>query len=248
MIRGKIELERYPRIFLEIRENNRAEELVRGLENGRVIIRVMAKNIFDLYKQHFVDKEFERLELFQLLREKYGGVSAIYPGSFVHVTPSFVFPVTTYIEMDKRAKKFFENPGLIDFVQERKTYPDEPVIKFFGQDYQKSIAGEEQKYDLLISQYAGFISKFCKRYLKIGGILLANNSHGDAGMAAIDAEFEFIGIVLKRGNKYRISEKNLSEYFIPKKAIEITPEYLEEIQKGIGYTKTASSYLFRKVR
>ena len=208
----------------------------------------MAKNIFDLYEQHFVDKEFERLELFQLLREKYSVISAIYPGSFVHVTPSFVFPVTAYVETDKRAKKFFENPGLHDFVQERKTYPEDPVIKFFAQDYQQSIAGEEQRYDLLISQYAGFVSKHCKQYLKIGGTLLANNSHGDAGLASIDADFKFIGVILKRGDKYRISEKNLAEYFIPKKAVEITPEYLEEIQKGIGYTKTASSYLFRKVR
>jgi hypothetical protein len=208
----------------------------------------MAKNILGLYKQHFVDKEFERLELFQLLREKYGVRAAVYPGSFVHVTPSFVYPVTAYIEMDKRAKKFFENPGLHDFVQERKTYPEETVIKFFEQDYQKRIPGEEQKYDLLISQYAGFVSKHCKPYLKIGGILLANNSHGDAGLASIDGDFEFIGVVLKRGAKYRISEQNLAEYFVPKKAIEITPEYLEELQKGIGYTKTASSYLFRMVR
>ena len=68
----------------------------------------MAKNPLELYKEHFVDKEFERLELFQLLREKYGAESAIYPGSFVHLTPSFVFPVTTFVEMDKRAKKFVD--------------------------------------------------------------------------------------------------------------------------------------------
>jgi hypothetical protein len=208
----------------------------------------MVKNIFDLSQQHFVEKDFERFELFQLLREKYGVRAAIYPGSFVHITPSLVYPVTAYVEMDKRAKKFFDNPDLHDFVWERKTYPEEPVIKFFGQDYQKNIPGEEQQYDLLISQYAGFVSKPCKRYLKIGGILIANNSHGDAGMASIDADFKFIGVVLKRGAKHRISEKNLAEYFVPKKAVEITPEYLEEMQKGIGYIKTASSYLFRKVR
>jgi hypothetical protein len=208
----------------------------------------MAKNPLELYTEHFVDKEFERFELFELLRDIYGIVSAIYPGSFVHVTPSFVFPVTTYVEMDKRAKKFFENPGLNDFVKGRKIYSEDAIIKFFGQDYNKSIPDETEKYDLLISQYAGFVSKYCKQYLKIGGILLANSSHGDASLAAIDEDFEFIGVVLKRGVKYQISEKNLSEYFVPKKAVEITPEYLEKIQKGIGYTKTASSYLFRKVK
>ena len=209
---------------------------------------MMAKNPLELYKEHFVDKEIERLELFQLLRIKYGGASAIYPGSFVHVTPSFVFPVTTYVEMDKRAKKFFENPGLSDFISSQKIYVEEARVQFYAQDYREEIVSEDEKYDLLISQYAGFVSKYCQRYLKIGGILLANNSHGDAGMASIDDDFQFIGVILKSGSKYRVSENNLSEYFVPKKAVEITMEYLEKIQKGICYTKTASSYLFWRVK
>ena len=208
----------------------------------------MAKNPLALYREHFVDKEFERLELFQLLREKYNIASAIYLGSFVHVTPSFVYPITTYVEMDKRAKKFFENPDLDAFINARKIYAENPQIVFYAQDYQEKIAGEEEKYDLLISQYAGFVSRYGIRYLKIGGLLLANNSHGDASMAALDDDFEFIGVVLKQGSKYRVSEQNLSEYFIPKKPIEVTVEYLDRIQKGIGYTKTASSYLFRRVK
>ncbi len=209
---------------------------------------MMAKNPLDLYNEHFVDKEFERLELFQLLCEKYGIRSAIYPGSFVHITPSFVFPVTTYVEMDKRAKKFFDNPGLSNFIDARKIYTEEATIQFVAQDYREEIVGEDKKYDLLISQYAGFVSKYCKGYLNIGGVLLANNSHGDASMASIDDNFKFVGAVLKTGEKYRLSEKNLEEYFVPKKAVEITEEHLEKIQKGIGYTKTASSYIFRRVR
>ena len=66
-------------------------------------------------------------------------------------------------------------------------------------------------------------------------------------MASIDADFKFIAAVLESGAIYRLSEKELSEYFIPKKAVEVTEEYLEKIQKGIGYTKTASSYIFRRV-
>ena len=209
---------------------------------------MMARNPLELYKEHFVEKDFERLDLFQLLREKYGGEAAIYPGSFVHVTPSFVFPVTTYIETDKRAKRFFENPGLNEFINSRKIYTDDFSIQFYSQDYREIIEGEDENYDLLISQYAGFVSKYCKRYLKIGGVLLANNSHGDAGMAAIDDDFKFIGAILKSRARHQVSEKNLSEYFVPKKAVKITAAYLESIQKGIGYTKTASAYLFRRVK
>lgn len=208
----------------------------------------MPNNPLELYQEHFVDKDFERLELFQLLREKFGVASAIYLGSFVHVTPSFIYPVTTYVEIDKRARKFFENPDLDAFINARKIYAEDPQIAFYAQDYQEEITGEAEKYDLLISQYAGFVSRYGKSYLKIGGLLLANNSHGDASMASIDDDFVFIGVVLKKGSKYRASEQSLSEYFIPKKPIEVTVEHLEKTQKGIGYTKTASSYLFRRVK
>ena len=209
---------------------------------------IMAKNPLDLYEQHFAAKDFERLDLFQLLRAAYGVNASIYPGSFVHITPSFVFPLTTYIETDKRAKQFFGYAGLTAFIEQRKTYPQDAEIRFYAQDYREVIDGEEESYDLLISQYAGFVSKYCKRYLKIGGILLANNSHGDAGLAAIDDDFQLIGAVLKSNARHRVSEKNLSEYFVPKNDIEITAAYLERIQKGIAYTKTASSYLFRRVK
>ncbi len=37
--------------------------------------------------------------------------------------------------------------------------------------------------DLIISQYAGFVGQETKRYLKEGGILLCNDSHGDATLA-----------------------------------------------------------------
>jgi hypothetical protein len=206
----------------------------------------MSKNPLELYQEHFVAKDFERLELFQRLREKYSIVSAIYLGSFVHVTPSFVYPVTTYVEMDKRARKFFEDPELDAFIKARKIYAEDPQITFYAQDYQQAIAGEDEQYDLLISQYAGFVSRYGKRYLKIGGLLLANNSHGDASMAALDDDFVCVGVVLKQGSSYRVSEQNLSAYFIPKKPIDVTVAYLEQLQKGIGYTKTASSYLFRR--
>jgi hypothetical protein len=82
---------------------------------------------------------------------------------------------------------------------------------------------------------------------KIDGILLANNSHGDASMASIDADYKFIGVLNKRQNKYTLSEKNLDSYFIPKMPREITKEYLEKIKRGIGYTKSPTAYLFRRI-
>ena len=47
--------------------------------------------MLDLYQKHFVDKQDERLELFTLLAKHYSIKSALYAGSFTHLTPAFVF-------------------------------------------------------------------------------------------------------------------------------------------------------------
>jgi hypothetical protein len=99
-------------------------------------------------------------------------------------------------------------------------------------------------FDLLISQWAGFVSQACKPCLRAGGLLLVNNSHGDASMASIDGDFRFVAAVTARGGRFRLIEKDLDRYFVPKSDVEITPEYLIEIRRGIGYTKTAWAYVF----
>ena len=206
------------------------------------------RNPIELYKEYFVDREFERLDLFQLLAEQFKVQSALYPGSFVHITPSFVFPKTTYVDSDKRAKQFFQFPEVFDFIALHKTYPQNAIVTFHPTDYRKEIDERNESYDLLISQYAGFVSQHCKCYLKINGILLVNNSHGDASMASIDPDYEFIAVILKNKGKHRISKRGLDTYFVPKKPVQVTKTFLEQIQKGIGYRKIASSYIFCKVK
>ena len=207
----------------------------------------MNDQILSLYKEFFVDRDFERLDLFQLLAERFGIRSAVYPGSFVHVTPSFIYPLTAYIDSDKRAKKFFADPDLAAFIASRKTYNEEADFSFYPQDYTGEIPELLGRFDLLISQYAGFVSQHGKRYLKSGGYLLANNSHGDASMADIDEDFQLVAVVQGKNGSYRLTEKDLAGYMVPKKPVEITKALLEERQRGIGYTKTASMYVFQLV-
>ena len=102
----------------------------------------------------------------------------------------------------------------------------------------------DESFDLLVSQYAGFVSQYCKRYLKIGGWLLANNSHGDAGMAHLDGDYELVGVVNRRSDKFSFSANKLEQYFVPKKDVPVTKEYLEKIKRGIGYQKSAFAYVF----
>ena len=205
-------------------------------------------NPLSLYKKYHIDREDERLGLFTILADKFKIKNALYPGSFVHITPSFVIPKVVYVDNYKKTKKLFSDPTLIEFISKKKLYKEEAVIAFHFKDYQKDIEEPKESFDLLISQYAGFISLYCKKYLKVGGLLVANNSHGDASMAFLDKDYRFTGVFNKRkGNKYTFSDKNLDTYFIPKKPREITREYLLKTQKGIGYTKSPASYLFTKI-
>ena len=132
------------------------------------------------------------------------------------------------------------------FINENKTYPEPASFRFIHKDYSKAIDLDERRFDLLISQWAGPISQSCKIYLRAGGILLANNSHADSGLAFFDPDYQLTAVVKSNKGKFSISEKNLDAYFIPKKEQDVSLETLMLSGKGIGYTKTANSYIFKK--
>jgi hypothetical protein len=194
-----------------------------------------------------VDRDYEQVDLWRLLRNQFGISKVIYPGSYIQISPSFIFSHMVYIDSDRNAIKFFQSDTLIEMVNHRKEYCGDPKIVFHGEDYRQIIHDYQSKFDLLISQYAGFISDVCKPYLRIGGYLLVNNSHGDAGMASLDSDYKLIGTVHKTRGKYRLSKSSLDSYFIPKKDITVTKELLLGRKKGVGYTKTAPIYLFQNI-
>lgn len=207
----------------------------------------MEMPIPDLYRKYFVERQFERLDLFQLIADEFNIKRALYPGSFVHVTPSFVIPHVVYVDNDKHADKFFKTSEIHQFIEKRKTYPQEVDFKFHYADYQDGLNEKEKSFDLLISQYSGFVGQYCKRYIRKGGLLLANNSHGDAGVAALDKDYRLIAVFSLRNGRYKMSKSNLDDYFIPKSSVNLTKEYLMQLQKSIGYKKSGNAYLFRKV-
>jgi hypothetical protein len=204
-------------------------------------------NAISAYKKYYIDRDYEQVDLWRLLKSKYGISKVVYPGSFIQISPSFIFPFVVYIDSDKNAIRYFQGSALIGMVGQRKEYTNDPTIVFHGVDYNNLVEAYLSKFDLLISQYAGFISGVCKPYLRTGGYLLVNNSHGDAGMASIDKDYALIAAVHKTKGKYRLLNTSLEEYFIPKKDIPVTKELLLERKKGVGYTRTAPLYLFQKI-
>jgi hypothetical protein len=45
-----------------------------------------------LYEKYHASRQDERLGLFESVRAEFGVTRGLYPGCFVHVTPSFVIP------------------------------------------------------------------------------------------------------------------------------------------------------------
>ncbi len=201
----------------------------------------------ELYQKWFIDRQFERADLFLALVKKYKIKSVLYPGSFIHITPSFFIPRAYYVDSDQKAKRFFAKEDEVnELILKNKKYEEAPKITFFGQDYFKLLDIKEGSIDLLVSQYAGPISQACKKYLKKSGHLLVNNSHADAGIAALDADYKLVGVIKLLNTKEVISENKLDDYFHPKKNLKPSIDYLMKQGKGIGYTKTAMSYVFEK--
>ncbi|MBN2396076.1 MAG: hypothetical protein JXC36_06410 [Candidatus Atribacteria bacterium] len=199
-----------------------------------------------LYKHYYIDKSDERLELFQIIAERYNIKSGLYPGSFVHITPSFVIPEMVYIDMDKRCPKFFQSGETLSFIEKQKKYEEPASVTFFSADFTSTIDEKEESFDLLISLYSGFVSEYCLKYIRNNGIVLANNSHGDAPLAFLNNRLDLVAAAKRRGDHFILSEKEPDSYFHTKSGKKLDKEEIKKTMKGAAYTKTAYAYIFRK--
>lgn len=231
----------------------------------------------------------DRWRLFSAIADIIDVETVFYPGCYVDVAPSFVFPSVTYLDNDKRAPRFFADLEGVREIVAQHDGPADPHIRFIHGDYRErldlpdaaaaagaaaaggggratraSTAARAQLamqpagagFDLLISLYAGFISECCARYLKVGGTLLVNPSHGDAAMASLDPRYALAGVVHQitpeaeartSACTYRVDTTDLESYMIPKNPRTITVESLRRSNRGVVYTKSPFAYLFSRV-
>lgn len=145
-----------------------------------------------------------------------GSATVLYPGSFVDIGPSVWFDDVAYVDTDRRAARFFAQPGgvarLVTAKRSAAGAPPGPgpEMRFHGMDYRTRLPVADGSIDLLISLYAGFVSEHCARYLRPGGLLLANNSHGDASLASLDHRYALFGVITGRGGRYRAGTAGLA--------------------------------------
>ncbi|WP_018693681.1 hypothetical protein [Algicola sagamiensis] len=199
----------------------------------------------NLYHKFYASRQLEKVSLFQVFQEKINANSVIYPGSFVHLSPAFVFPNVVLIDANQNAKRYFESADYKSLIDRNKRYPQKSSFQFFGQDYKTIIDSLVGQFDLILSFYAGYISGPCKSYIRQGGYLLVNDSHGDAGLANLDPDYQLVATINESMNEYEWNELNLNKYFTPKKPLPISMDYLLSFGKGLQYQEMASYYLFQ---
>lgn len=190
----------------------------------------------------------DRHRLFLAVAEAVEAGRVLYPGSWCDVAASFVWPSVTYVDNDRRAARFFHD---VDGVREIVVAAGGSVdseIRFLSADYTEPLPFEPESFDLLVSLYSGPLSGACTPFLRVGGTLLANASHGDVALASIDERYELAGVVLGYGDGYRVARDDLASHLVPKRPIEVTRELIEQTGRGVAYTKSAAAYLFRRCR
>ena len=198
-----------------------------------------------LYNKYFIEKNDERKMLFKELQKMFNPKNGIYPGSFVHITPSFYINNMTYIDSDKRISNFFEDENLFRYIDKNKTYIDKPIFTGYQADFNSDLPIETESFDIMFSFYAGFISQSCKKYLKNDSILVCNNSHGDASIAYTDPDYSLISVIKRSGDKFEIIDDNLDSYFKKKDGRPIDKEKVLKRMTGEKFTKIGYAYIFR---
>lgn len=190
----------------------------------------------------------DRHRLFKAVAAAIAADTVLYPGSYVDLAPSFVWPSVTYVDIDRRAQQFFaDEAGVEQLLVEHDVEPNAHTVRFIQADYSDPLDLDESGFDLLISLYAGFVSEACTRHLRVGGTLLVNPSHGDAAMASIDPRYRLRAVVTSRPGSYTVDARNLDDYLVPKRDVEVTRESLHASGRGVAYTKSPFGYLFERV-
>lgn len=200
----------------------------------------------ELYRKHYSDFEFERSGLFRFISENYACGEVLYPGCFIHVTPSFYFPHVVYVDKDPIAVNFFaDQVSILQFVNRNKKYKRSAYIQFIAYNYLREMPLAEGQFDILIALYANGIAHACKRYLKTGGILVTNNFHKDAENAILDDEYLLISVVHHNKKNYAPIYKDSKNLADSLKKVGVT-KYIRRTSQGIEYTEPDDYFIFRK--
>ena len=182
------------------------------------------------------------LQAFRVVNDRFSPRKVLYPGSWIHLTPSLVFSYDVYVDLSSKMHRALSDSDLLQYIQDHAEYQDKPRIEFHQSDYKNSFGEEKASFDLLISLSSDLVSQACGPYLRKGGVLFANNEHYDASMAYADTKLRLIG-VFRTAGKYIESKESIHSYFITTKGDPIT---LEMVNENMRRSPSKARYRLKK--
>ena len=190
----------------------------------------------------------DRSSLFAAVADGWGVRSALYLGSYLDLAPSTAIASVTYVDIDKRAAAFFADREVLESELEGRRRPGAGEwIEFVHQDYTDPVPLQEGSFDLMVSLFTSPAWDSCRRYLAPDGLLLANASHGEASLAALDSSLRLAAAIHHEDDTFHFDTKDLDSYLIPKNANHASAERIRRDGKGVKYTRDAFAYLFLRV-
>lgn len=178
----------------------------------------MTSKVLNDYLSYYEGTNDWHLQAFRLINNKFSPKHVLYPGCWIHLTPSLVFSQVVYVDLFSKMEKAFNDSDLLKYIEKHSEYQGKPKIKFHQSDYRGKFDEDEASFDLLISLSSGFISQACDSYLKKNGLFFVDNEHYDASMAYVDPKFELIR-VFKTIGEYIESKQSINSFFITPKGI-----------------------------
>lgn len=152
----------------------------------------------DIFEPKFVDLEYYKLyylgrydpliKIFDYLKS-FPIEKVLYPASYIHLAPSYVFSDVTYVDVYPNIDDFFQQEDVIKYINLHKYYKESCHMKFFND----SFVNFDGLYDLVISSNINSVAIDCKKNIRKDGYLLVNNGHSDADNAFLDKDYKYLG-------------------------------------------------------
>ena len=190
------------------------------------------------------------LGMFRSVRDLIGVQRVVYPGSYVHLTPSLVFPRVCYVDSVKGFGAAMQSEDLVPWLDAHKEYAAPVELTAIETAYNRIPSTLLAGFALMISLNAGAISQECKPLLSPGAHLLANDGHYDAARSHLDADYTLVA-ALNADGSYETGEEALRGYFVSKQGQPLTREMLAEnaqrppSKARYKMARAANAFLFR---
>lgn len=161
------------------------------------------KRPVNVYEQLYRQMSFEREGLFKLVRSLIPVHRVLYPGSSVHITPSFIFSNVCYLDHADKANRFFDDADLVnDIICKNKDYKHDAKWSFINTNFQNDLRGLAGSFDLIISLFSGKQLEYTSRYLEKGGCVLTSDEFSDHDYLMGNQNFELKFTIQAVANHY----------------------------------------------